>query len=127
MQRLMFCHSSKNYWIFRIFTILKCYLEILTAWKLVILIKGYFRYKMITSENVSSQAQVQNFFYFTEKLCPVLKIFKFLYFQPPLIYQICDFVMNISTWGRVHFWIYLFNHNSLSNQTWPIDRYKRGQ
>ena len=25
------------------------------------------------------------------------------------------------------FWIYLLNHNSLTHQTWPIDRYKEGQ
>ena len=26
----------------------------------------------------------------------------------------------------VHFWTYLLRHNSLSHQTWPIDRYKQG-
>ena len=41
--------------------------------------KGYLCYKMITSRNVSSKAQVKNF-YFVEKLCSVIKIFKFLYF-----------------------------------------------
>ena len=44
-------------------------------------LKGYLRYKMITSESVSSEAQVKHFFYFVEKLCSVLKIFQFLYFQ----------------------------------------------
>ena len=39
-----------------------------------------------------------------------------------MIYQICDVMMSISTWGRVHFWIYLLKHNSLSHQTWPTDR-----
>ena len=34
------------------------------------------------SQSVSSEAQVKNFFYFVEKLRYVLKIFKFLYFQP---------------------------------------------
>ena len=24
----------------------------------------------------------------------------------------------------VHFWIYILKHNSLSHETWPIDRYK---
>ena len=42
--------------------------------------KGYLCYKMITSQNVLSEAQVMNFFYFVEKLCSVFKIFKFLYF-----------------------------------------------
>ena len=36
-------------------------------------------------------------------------------------------MMSISTRDKVHFWIYLLNHNSLSHQTWPIDRYKKGQ
>ena len=27
-------------------------------------------------------------------------------------------MMSISTWDRVHFWIYLVNHNSLTYQTW---------
>ena len=43
--------------------------------------KGYLRYKTVTSQNVSSEAQVESFFYFVEKLCSVLKIFKFLYFK----------------------------------------------
>ena len=24
-------------------------------------------------------------------------------------------------------WIYLLNHNFLTHQTWPVDRYKQGQ
>ena len=43
-------------------------------------VKGYLRYKTITSQNVPSKAQINNFFYFVEKLYSVLKIFKFLYF-----------------------------------------------
>ena len=41
--------------------------------------KGHLRYKMITSQNVPSKAQIKNFF-FVEKLCSVLMIFQFLYF-----------------------------------------------
>ena len=44
-----------------------------------------------------------------------------------MIYQICDVTVSISPWGRVHFSIYLSNHNSLIHQTWSIDRYKQGQ
>ena len=36
--------------------------------------------KTITSQNVSSVAQVKNFFNFVKKLCPVFKILKFLHF-----------------------------------------------
>ena len=41
-----------------------------------------------------------------------------------MIYQMCDVMMRISTWNRVHFWIYILNHNSLSHQT---DKYEQGQ
>ena len=89
-------------------------------------IEDYLCYKMITSQTVLFEAQVKNFFYFVDKLWSVLKIFNFLYFNHPMIYQICDAMMSITTWERVHFWIYLLNHNSLSHQTWSIDRYKQG-
>ena len=44
-----------------------------------------------------------------------------------MVYQICDDMMNISTWERIHFWIYLLNHNSLTHQNCSIDKYKQGQ
>ena len=31
-------------------------------------LEGYLRYKMITPQSVSSEAQVKNFFYFVEKI-----------------------------------------------------------
>ena len=43
-------------------------------------VKGYLHYKMETSQNVSFEAEDEFFFYFVEKLCSVLKIFKFSYF-----------------------------------------------
>ena len=43
-----------------------------------------------------------------------------------MIYQICD-AMSIIIVDRVHFWIYLLNHNSLTHQAWSIDRYKHRQ
>ena len=49
------------------------------------------------------------------------------FFSHPMIYHICDIMMSFSTWDRVHFWICILNHNSLSHQTWPTDRYKHGQ
>ena len=42
-------------------------------------LKCYLRYKMITSQNVPLKHRLR-IFYFVEKLCSVLKIFKFLYF-----------------------------------------------
>ena len=43
-------------------------------------INSYLCYEMITSQNVSFEARIKIFFYFVEKLCSILKIFKFLYF-----------------------------------------------
>ena len=60
-------------------------------------IKGYLRYKTITSQNVSSEGHVKNLFYFIEKLSFVLKIFKFFIFKYPMIYQMCDVMISIST------------------------------
>ena len=38
-----------------------------------------------------------------------------------------DIMMSISTCDMVHFSIYLLNHNSLTHQTWSVDRCKQGQ
>ena len=48
-------------------------------------------------------------------------------FSHPKTYQICDVMMGIAAWDKVHFWIYLLNHKSLRHHTWPTDRYKQGQ
>ena len=42
-----------------------------------------------------------------------------------MIYQICDVMVSISTWDREHFWKYILSHDSLTHQTWSIDRYKQ--
>ena len=44
----------------------------------ILRVEDYLSYKTITFQKVSSEAQVKNFFYFIEKLCSSLKIFKFL-------------------------------------------------
>ena len=49
----------------------------------------------------------------------------FCIFNHPMIYQICDAMISIGIWDKVHFRLYLLNHNSLSHQTWSIDRYKQ--
>ena len=43
-------------------------------------LKSYLHYKMITSQNMLSEAQIKHFCYIIEKLFSVLKMFKFLYF-----------------------------------------------
>ena len=68
-------------------------------------IKGYLRYKMITSQNVLSE--------------DVLKcVIKSMTSWWVLVHEIGY---------RVYFWIYLLNQNSLNHQTWSIERYKQGQ
>ena len=62
----------------------------------VSIVKDYQQHKTITSQNVSSQAQVKNLL-FRRKLCSVLNIFKCLYFDHCLIYHIYDAMMSIST------------------------------
>ena len=51
-----------------------------------------------------------------------IQVFSIL--KHPMFYQICDVMM--STWDMVHFWIYLLNHNSLTDQTWSTDTCKQG-
>ena len=41
-----------------------------------------------------------------------------------MIDQVCDVMMSISTWDKVHFWLYVLNHNLLGHQTRPINRYE---
>ena len=60
-------------------------------------IQGYIGYKTRSFQNVPSEPQAKNFLFFIEKLCFVLEIFKFLYFNHSMIYQICDVMMSVST------------------------------
>ena len=83
--------------------------------------KGYLCYKTITSQNASFAAQFKKFFISWESYVLFSRYSSFCIFNHPMIYQICDVIMSIY---RVHFWIYLLNYNSLSHQTWPINRYK---
>ena len=54
---------------------------------------------------------------------PLQQYSSFCIFNHPMIYQI---MISISTSDRVHFLIYLLNHDLLTHQTWSIDRYKEG-
>ena len=90
------------------------------------LLKGYLHYKTITSQNVLSEAQVKNIFILWKYYALFSRYSSFCIFNHRMIYQICD-VISIITWDRVHFWIYLLNHNSISHHTWPTNRYKQGQ
>ena len=86
-------------------------------------LKGYCRYKTITSQNVPSDAQVKIFFISYKSYVPFSR---FCIFNHPMIYQIYDVMMSIRKWGRVQFWIYLLNNNSLTHQTLSTDRLSKG-
>ena len=68
-------------------------------------IKGYLRYKTMTIENVSSEAQVQIFLVLFIYLFIYLFVYLFLFsryscfsvFNHPMIYQICNVMMSIIT------------------------------
>ena len=84
----------------------------------VFMLQGYLHYKMITSQNVSSVAHVKNFL-FCRKIIfhpQDIQVFVFLTIHDLTILWHHD---EYSTWDRVHFWIYLLNHNWLN--------YKLGQ
>ena len=58
--------------------------------------KDYFCYKAITFQNVSSEAQVKNFVISQKNYVPFSRYSILCNFYHPLIYQIYDFMMNIS-------------------------------
>ena len=98
--------------------------------------KGYLYYKMKSSQNVLSEAQVKNFLISLWSYCSFLKIFKFLYLKPSHDLPSCDVMMSISTWEKcdvmtsISTWgkfDYLLNVTSLSQQTWSTDTCKHGQ
>ena len=62
------------------------------------LLKGYLRYKTITSQNVPSGAQIKNFFISQKNYVPFSRYSNFLIFNHPMIYQICDIRMSIQAW-----------------------------
>ena len=80
-------------------------------------IKDYLRYKTITSQNVRSEAQVKNFFILYKSYILFSRYSSFCILNDHMIYQICDVMVSVSTRDKVHIWIYLLNHNSLSHQT----------
>ena len=72
---------------------IKGYLHQKTIFCYKVTLKGYLRYKTMTSQNMSYEAQKK----FVGKLYSSCLIF-----NHPMIYQICDVIMG-STWDRVPF------------------------
>ena len=90
------------------------------------LLKGYFHCKTVTSQNVSSEAQVKNFLFRRNVMFLSRGIQFFCIFNHPIVYQICDVVMSISTWDRSHFWI-SFKPHLIKSPNLVNDRHKQGQ
>ena len=74
-----------------------------------------------------SEAQVKFFLFHSKFMFCSQDIQVFLFYNYTMIYQIFDVMISISIWGRLHFWVYCLNYNSLTLQTWSIDRYKQGE
>ena len=74
-----------------------------------------------------SEAQVNFFLFHSKFMFCSQDIQVFLFYNYTMIYQIFDVMISISIWGRLHFWVYCLNYNSLTLQTWSIDRYKQGE
>ena len=84
--------------------------------------------KKVTSQNKPSEAEIKIFFFISEKsYVPFTRYSSFSIFNRPMSNHICDVMMSISTWDRVHFGIYLLNHNSLDQQIRSIDRNRQEQ
>ena len=78
----------------------------------ILLVKYYLRYKTITSQNVSFEAQFKNFLTSSKSYVPFSRYSRFCIFNHPMIYQIYDAMMSISTWDTgCLFLIYRLNHN----------------
>ena len=42
-----------------------------------------------------------------------------------MIYKIYDVMMSVNTCDRMYFWIFILSRNSLTHETWSIDKYKQ--
>ena len=60
-------------------------------------LKGYLCYRTITSQNVPSKTQIKNFFISKKNYVSFPRYSSFCIFNYPMIYQICDVTMSIST------------------------------
>ena len=66
------------------------------------MLKGYLNIT-ITSQTVSSEAQVRIFLFCRKVKCRSQGIQVFVFLTMPQIYQICDVMMSISTRERMYF------------------------
>ena len=52
---------------------------------------------------------------------PFLRYSIFYISNHSINFKIFDVVMSITTWGRIHYWIYLLNRKSLRNKIWAAN------
>ena len=64
---------------------------------------------------MSSEAHVNNFFISQKIYAPFLRYLSFCIFNHPVIYQICDVMMNISTFFNISFEPQLIKQANLAN------------
>ena len=69
-----------------------------------LMFKGCLHCKMITSQNVGSEIQIKSFSLLQQNYVPFSRYSSFSIFNHPMIYQICDVMIRICTWDKVHFW-----------------------
>ena len=69
------------------------------------ILKGYLHYKTITSQTVSYETHVKNFFTSWKTYVPFSRYSSFRILNHPTIYLICDGMMSFSAWDRVYFWL----------------------
>ena len=90
-------------------------------------VKGHFRYKTITPQNVLSGVQVKNFFISQKNYVPFSRYSHFCIFKHTMIYQICDVMMSIVHETESALLNISFEPQLFKSQTWPADRFKHGQ
>ena len=117
------------------------YKQLALAWQIAKQLSGlnhlslsnnkHYRLKITIQNNNLSKCTIwgtgENFFISWKSYLLFSRYVSFCIFKHPRIYKICNVMMSISTWNKVHFSFYFLNHNSKSHQTWSIDRYKQGQ
>ena len=99
------------------------FLAPLNSW-LIVKIQAYYRSPPLQNYNFSkcvNWGTGQDRFVSWKSYFLFSRYSRICIYNHPMIYQICDVAVSISTWDRVHFWIYLLNLNLLSPNLELID------
>ena len=88
------------------------------------ILKGYLLYKMITSQNVSSEAPFKNISFHRKVMFHSQDIQVFVFLTVPWFTKFVIWWVLLHKTGYI--FEYILTHNLLSHQTWPIDKFKQG-